>query len=148
MSLCYSLIFKLENIKTTKRYQENNTNLPYFKSPTSQSSSSIKIKHVTSVSVKSKFIHQDVRLTYNRIETGLKLLYDKWKVLIIIKDYFKEYRCHDIIVEPINDDLSTHNLETLLLAVFKKKNNSYNENDIYSTFDLLSCGILKKIHLA
>ena len=105
------------------------------------------MKRVTPVSVKSKFIHQYVGLTYNRIEAGSNFLYDTWKVSMIIKDCFNNYSSHDLIVEPINDNISRHDLEILLLAVFKKKKDSSTENEVYSTFDLLSYDTLNKEYM-
>ena len=109
----------------------NYTNLFPSQSNISQVSSSSKIKQVTPTSVKPKSIK-------NFITERLKTLYIFWKIPVVIKNCYNEFHDHDRIVEPANDDFSRNDLGKLLFGLFLSKKESSPEDDVHTTFDLLS----------
>ena len=51
------------------------------------------------------------------IAVQFELLYIKWKVHMVIKGKFNDYRIYDINIKPIKGCFSTYDLEILLLDV-------------------------------
>ena len=96
----------------------------------------------------SKYIHPDIERTSNMISEMLNLLTENWKIPVVIKQYFKDFRNNDRDVEASTDDLTRHQLENLIYGVFIKKKNFLTEHDMYKIFDLLSYDTLNKAYLA
>ena len=60
----------------------------------------------------------------------------------------KEFHDHDRKVESDNDDFSRNDLGKLLFGHFLSKDESSSEDNVHTTFDLLSFDTLNKAYLA
>ena len=76
------------------------------------------------------------------------MLYTFWKIPVVIKNCFNEFHDHDRKVEPDNDDFSRNGLDKLLFGRFLSKHESSSEDDMHTTFDLISFDTLNKAYLA
>ena len=140
------------NINTDRGYntQEPVTdyaNLVPSQSHISQVTSSSKIKQVTPTPVKPKSVISKIISINAFITEKLRILYTLWKIPVIIKKCFNEFHDHDRKVEPDNDDFSRNDLSKLLFGHLLSKQELSSEDDVHTTFDLLSFDTLNKVYL-
>ena len=143
------------NINTDRGYNtqevsnsEKKTDMFHSQSHISQVSSSSKIKHVTPTSINSMPAISKVLSVNTFITKRLRILYTLWKILIVIKNCFHEFHEHDRKAESDNDDFSRNDLGKFLFGHLLTKNEVSSEDDVYTTFDLLSFDTLNKAYLA
>ena len=113
----------------------------------SQVSSSSKIKHVTPTSVKPMPVISKVLSVNTFITKRLRILYTLWKILIVIKNCFHEFHEHDRKAESDNDNFSRNDLGKFSFGHLLTKHELSSEDDVYTTFDLLSFDTLNKVYL-
>ena len=141
------------NINTNRGYKIQEPVIDYTNTFPSQSrisqiSLSSKIKQVTPTSIKPKSAITKIISIKTFITERLRILYTFWKIPVVIKNCFNEFHDHDRKVEPANDDFSRNYLGKLLFGRFLSKQESSSEDDVHTTFDLLSFDTLNKAYSA